>query len=200
MAQSVSLLTPLLYIGVLLTALVVFSSVYRRRKIRDLASIQPWYPYNYSKEIYLSLRDNAGDQKVPDKLLKAALVKWAAEDIRQLLRMRESKQVLQGLHQKGSVGDDIWRRLTASEKMVELEINSLAAEANSLKEGWAQQMFQTATEVTQNESIRKRLEDFPKQQAEFREAWEKVSKANLEDLTDESPDSTKKSKGKSKVK
>lgn len=185
MAQSISLLTPILYVGILLTALAVFSSVYRRRKMNDLAKIDPWYPENWAREIYLSLKEQSesGNQKVPDKLLKSALVKWAAEDVRQLLRMREGKGVLTALHQKGSVGDDVWKRFTTSEKLLELELNEVAQEANSLKEGWAQKLFQTATEVTQNEALRKRIEEFPEQQSDFKETYERIRQNSLEELS-----------------
>lgn len=182
MAQTISLLTPIFYVGVLLTALVVFSSVYRRRKMNDMLRTKPWYPDNWPREMYWSLKEQSATQKVPEKLLKSALIKWAAEDVRQLLRMREGKGVLTALHQKGSVGDDIWRRFTTSEKLLELELNEVAQEANGLKEGWPQQLFQTATEVTQNEALRKRIAEFPEQQADFRETYERIRQSSLEEL------------------
>jgi translocation protein SEC66 len=145
-----------------------------------LAKVQPWYPDNVSKDLYFSLKET--DQKVPDKLLKAALIRWAAEDIRQLVRMRECKPILTQLHQRGSVGDDIWTRFTTSEKLHQMEINELAQEANNLKPGWAQQMIQTATEVAQNESLRKRISEFPSQQEEYRRTYEEIRKSSLNEL------------------
>lgn len=147
-----------------------------------MAKLQPWYPENISKDIYFSLK--ATDQKVPDKLLKAALIRWAAEDIRQLVRMRECKPILTQLHQRGSVGDELWTRFTSSEKLHQMEINELAQEANDLKSNWAQQMIQTATEVVQNEALRKRINEFPKQQEEYRRIYEGIRKSSLEELVD----------------
>ncbi|CAN6656144.1 translocation protein Sec66p [Trichomonascus vanleenenianus] len=181
MAQSISILTPILYVGVLLASLAVFSSVYRRRKVNELVNTKPWYPDNYARELYWSVKES--DQKIPENVLRAALIRWAAEDVRQLLRMREGKTVLTALHQKGSVGDDVWNRFNTSQKLLELEINEIAAEANAIKPGWAEMLFQTATEVTQHEALEKRIAEFPQQQAEYRAAWERLRKTNLEELT-----------------
>lgn len=80
------------------------------------------------------------------------------------------------------MGDDIWIRFTTSEKLHQLEINELAQEANNIKPGWAQQMIQTATEVAQNESVRKRINEFPAQQEEYRRAYEEIRESNLKEL------------------
>ena len=87
MAQSISILTPILYVAVLLTSLIVFSTVYRRRKLSDITKTEPWYTQNFPRELYFSLKDNPTTQKVPEKLIKAALIRWAAEDVRQMLKI-----------------------------------------------------------------------------------------------------------------
>lgn len=127
-----------------------------------LARTQPWYPDNYPRELYSSLKEAAesGEQKVPDTVLRAALLKWAAEDVRQLLRMNELKPNLATLHQRGSVGDDIWVRFTTSHKLAEVELNEIAQEAERLHKGWSKTIIPSAVELTQNAAIRKRLVDF----------------------------------------
>lgn len=182
MAQSISILTPILYVAVLLTSLIVFSTVYRRRKLSDITKTEPWYTQNFPRELYFSLKDNPTTQKVPEKLIKAALIRWAAEDVRQMLKMRENKPVLTSLHQRGSIGDDVWNRFNTSEKLLQLEINEIAQEANDIKEGWAQQLLQTATEVCQNEGLRKRLVDLTAQQTDYKEAYDNIRKSSLNEL------------------
>lgn len=42
MAQSISIITPLIYVFVVITSLIIFSSVYRKRKICKWFSCNPW--------------------------------------------------------------------------------------------------------------------------------------------------------------
>jgi translocation protein SEC66 len=149
----------------------------------SISQIKPWYPDNYSRDVYFSLKELQRTQKVPDNNVKAALIEWAAEDIRQLIRMKEGKVVLTTLHQRGSVGDDVWTRFTTSEKLVELELGEIAQEANRIHDGWSQLLFQTASEVAQNQALRRRIAEFPSQQVEYREAWEAVRKNSIEELS-----------------
>ena len=93
------------------------------------------------------------------------------------VKNRENKPVLTSLHQRGSIGDDVWNRFNTSEKLLQLEINEIAQEANDIKEGWAQQLLQTATEVCQNEGLRKRLVDLTAQQTDYKEAYDNIRKS-----------------------
>lgn len=61
--------------------------------------------------------------------------------------MREDKQVLANLVKQGTVGDDIWMEFTLSETELEQEIMAIVAEANTFKEGWGQNILQTASEM-----------------------------------------------------
>jgi translocation protein SEC66 len=76
--------------------------------------------------------------------------------------MKELKPNITLLHQRGSVGDDIWTRFTTSEKLAEMELNEVAQEAEKLHKGWGQQIIASAVELTQNAAIRKRMADFSK--------------------------------------
>jgi len=97
--------------------------------------------------------------------LKAALVRRAIADVQRILRLREDKQALQNLLQKGSVGDDLWNSLLAAEKELEAEIVEVHAEANSFVEGWGQVLFQTASEMLANEKTRAVVEQIPLERA-----------------------------------
>jgi translocation protein SEC66 len=97
--------------------------------------------------------------------LKAALVRRAIADVQRILRLRDDKQALQNLLQKGSVGDDLWNSLVAAERELEAEIVEVHAEANSFVEGWGQLLFQTASEMLANEKTRAVTDQIPLERA-----------------------------------
>ncbi|KAH3670658.1 hypothetical protein OGAPHI_001173 [Ogataea philodendri] len=154
--SSVSVYIPILYVAVLLTTLVLFSIAHRRKKLDKLVSMRPIFAENYQKEMYLQLK-NATEPKVNDKVLKAALIRRGAEAIRRMIKLKEIQQYVKVLYQKGSIGDDVYESFNLQSKLQELELNELAAEAESYKKGWAQTFFPVCQEVTINEALRRRL-------------------------------------------
>lgn len=102
------------------------------------------------------------DPPASDALLKAALIRRAIADVNRVLRLREDKPALQGLLQKGSVGDDLWNSCLAAEKEMEAEIIEVMHEANSFVQGWGQIIFTTAGEMVQNEKLKAIFDDLPK--------------------------------------
>ena len=127
--------------------------------------IEPYFPRHKERDIYVTLLQ-LSDPPAPEQLLKAALLRRAVTDVQRILRIREDKPVIQALLQKGSLGDDVLTSITAAEKELEAEIQEVAAEANTYVEGWAQIIFQTATEMLQNDKMRNYLETVPAQRAE----------------------------------
>ncbi len=85
--------------------------------------------------------------KIPDEVLKAALLNRAMADVRRIIRMRDDKQALQALLQRGSLGDETMERFTLAEKELEAEILDVVSEANTFKDGWGQIIFPTASEM-----------------------------------------------------
>lgn len=65
---------------------------------------------------------------MPETVLKAALLRRAAEDINRLMALRNQKPALAGLLQKGSVGDDLWQRFLRAEKEMQDEVQDVVAE------------------------------------------------------------------------
>ncbi|TBU21149.1 Pre protein translocase subunit Sec66-domain-containing protein, partial [Dichomitus squalens] len=63
--------------------------------------------------------------------------------------------------QKGSIGNDLWNSLLAAEKEFEAEILEVTTEANAYVEGWSTVIFQTATEMMHNETMRSVVEQIP---------------------------------------
>lgn len=133
------LLLPIAYLTILIGSLATFSSLYRKRKIARSAQLEPWFATHLTRDIYLSLLHmdpaegaEGGDEKklsrVPDSVLKAALLRRAVEDINRIIQIRSGKPALQTLLQRGSVGDELWQRFLRAEKEIEEEVKDVVNE------------------------------------------------------------------------
>lgn len=136
------LLLPLAYLVILIGSLYSFSSVYRQRQVSRAAKLEPWFSKHVTRDIYLSLLHlepaedaGSGDEKklgrVPDSVLKAALLKRAVEDIQRIVQLRQAKPALQTLLQRGSVGDELWQRFQRAEQEMEMEVRDVVNEVSS---------------------------------------------------------------------
>jgi translocation protein SEC66 len=131
MVNWIGLAIPFAYLGILIGSLAVFSSLYRKNKAAKAASLAPWFPAHLQRNVYLSLLHidpEAGAPKVPDSVLKAALLRRATEDIHRIVQVRNAKQALSTLLQRGSVGDDLWQRFQRAEKEIEDELRDVVNE------------------------------------------------------------------------
>lgn len=148
MAQ-LSLWVPLAYIGALVVSLSLFSSVYRKRSAKNLANTEPWFPDGHpERDVYQSLVSAAASgSDIPEHILKAALLCRAITDVKRIVQMRDDKQALQILLQKGSIGDETTARFALAEKELEAEILDVVSEANTFRQGWGQLIFPTASEM-----------------------------------------------------
>lgn len=66
--------------------------------------------------------------KIPDSVIRAALLRRAVEDIRRIIQVRTAKQACSSLLQRGSVGDDLWQRFQRAEKEMEEELRDVVME------------------------------------------------------------------------
>jgi translocation protein SEC66 len=123
----VMLAVPIAYLVILVGSLAVFSNIYLKRKAATAASLEPWFPAHLQRDIYLTLL-HQDEPKIPDSILKAALLRRATEDIRRIVQIRNAKQALQSLLQRGSVGDDLWQRFQRAEKEMEEELRDVVQE------------------------------------------------------------------------
>lgn len=114
---------------------------------------EPWYPFHPERDLYISLLQKA-DPPASESLLKAALLRRAAEDVSRIIKIREDKPALQALMQKGSVGDDLWSSCITAEKELEAELLEVVAEANTFHSGWGQFIFGSAGEILGHEKIK----------------------------------------------
>lgn len=103
--------------------------------IAQAANLEPWFGPHLQRNIYLSLLhmepengDEKSEKKIPDNVLKAALLRRAVEDINRLVQIRTAKQAITSLLQKGSVGDDLWQRFQRAEKEMENELRDVVME------------------------------------------------------------------------
>ena len=71
--------------------------------------------------------------KIPDSVLRAALLRRAVEDIHRLIQVKSAKQACTTLLQRGSVGDDLWQRFQRAEKEMEEELRDVVTEVRARK-------------------------------------------------------------------
>ncbi|KAL4883640.1 Pre protein translocase subunit Sec66-domain-containing protein [Aspergillus karnatakaensis] len=190
MVDWVTLVVPFAYLSVLIGSLATFSSLYRKRKARKATSLEPWFPAHLQRDIYFSLlhldpssassKEKEKEKKVPESVLKAALLRRAIEDIKRVLALRSQKQALSMLLQRGSVGDDLWQRFLRAEKEMEEEVRDVVSEANAYVPGWGQAIFQSANEMVNNEIVRERIEKHQKKLDEEKAWWDK-KKASIQE-------------------
>jgi translocation protein SEC66 len=140
------------------------------------------------RNIYFSLHEPQ-EVKVPDSVLRAALLRRAVEDIHRIIQVRSAKQACSTLLQRGSVGDDLWQRFLRAEKEMEEELRDVVMEvrmrqphtcpisnnmqANALSPNWGQTIFQSANEIAANSLLRKRLDEIQAQTEAEKAWWEK---------------------------
>ncbi|KAF2869526.1 translocation protein-like protein sec66, partial [Massariosphaeria phaeospora] len=182
------LAVPFAYLSILVGSLAVFSSLYRKRKAAKSASLEPWFPPHSPRNIYLTLL-HMDEPNPPDGVLKAALMRRATEDIHRIVQIRNSKQALQVLLQRGTVGDDLWQRFQRAEKEIEEELRDVVNEANGFSDNWGQTIFQSASEIAQNMQIRERLAEVLSTAQAEKEWWEKrkatIQSEFMQELEDE---------------
>ena len=127
---------------------------------------EPWFPSHPERDIYISLLQQT-DPAASEALLKAALLRRAVANVSRAFRVREDKVALSNLLTKGSIGDDLWNSFLSAEKELEAEIYEVVTEANSYVEGWGSIIFQSASEILQNEKYREIFINIPKKRAEM---------------------------------
>ncbi|KAJ4417771.1 Translocation protein S66 [Neurospora sp. IMI 360204] len=173
------LVLPFAYLIVLTGTFMTFSTIYRKRKAQQSANLAPWFGPHLQRNVYLSLlhmEPETGSEKapkVPESVLRAALLRRAVEDIHRIIQIRAAKAACSSLLQRGSIGDDLWQRFQRAEKEMEEELRDVVMEANALAPNWGQSIFQTANEIAANTVLRERLDEIQAQATQEKEWWEK---------------------------
>ncbi|OCT54110.1 Translocation protein sec66 [Cladophialophora carrionii] len=209
---TLSLLVPVAYVSILLGSMATFSYLYRSRQVNKKLRLAPYFPEHTTRNIYLSLlhlsdADSASDgptsaekdkdrpTKVPDSVLRAALLARACDDIRRIMEVRVRKPALAALLQRGVVGDEIFQRLQRAEQELELEIKDVVAEANALSGSgsatagtWGQTIFQSANEMVQNQMLRDKLDGIKAGLAAEKERWDRTRESARKELLGGGPE------------
>jgi len=167
--SKISVFTPLIYVTVLITALVIFSVNYRKNKLNALYQRKPFFGRNLPKEMYFELRDS--EPKPNDKVLKAALMRRGAESIRRTIKLKEVQAYITTLYQKGSIGDDLWERYQTATKLEELEVQEIVMETEKYKKGWIPKFVPLLQEICFNEALRRRYGAIENRKLQLLEHW-----------------------------
>lgn len=158
--MALPLYVPFAYITFLFGLLWLFSRYYRNRALRR-APPPPWFPEPHTaRDLYVSLLSM--DPPPPQPVLVSALIARAITDVQRIWAIKEAKQAMTNLLQKGQVGDDLWERLAIGEKELELELSEVVTEANEFAEGWGQVIFSVAAEAAQAIKAREIFKDIEK--------------------------------------
>jgi translocation protein SEC66 len=183
-----SLLIPIAYLSILVGSMATFSYLYRRRQHLSKLRLAPYFPPHTTRNVYLSLLhlpDTEKSTKVPDSVLRAALLSRAMTDIHRIMEVRTRKPALATLLQRGVVGDEIYQRLLRAESELEAELKDVVAEANALAPNWGQTIFQSAGEMVQNQLLREKLDKIKSTIPEEKKAWEETREAARRELEGE---------------
>lgn len=197
---KISVFTPLIYVGVVLSIFITFSIIYRKKRLQSLTKVEPLFKENYTAVLYQQLKDQytnkdlPKDQRPHEKVMKAALLRRAVEAIRRSMKLKENEPVFNKLYQNGLIGDDIFKQYQIQIKFQELELKDIVAECETYKKGWVQTFFPLAQEICFNEALRRRLKALDDRAEKFSELWEVYA-----DESEKSLESAKKVEPKKKV-
>lgn len=159
--MGLPLYVPFAYITFLFGLLWLFSRYYRSRALRRTPP-PPWFPEPHTaRDVYVSLLSM--DPPPSQPVLISALLARAITDVKRIWAIKEAKQALTNLLQKGQVGDDLWERVLIAEKEIEVELAEVVAEANEYADGWGQVIFSIAAEAAQSLKSREIFKDIKKE-------------------------------------
>jgi translocation protein SEC66 len=193
-SSLLSLLIPITYLSILIGSMATFSYLYRRRQALHKLRLAPYFGPHTTRNVYLSLLhlpESEKAPKVPDSVLRAALLSRACTDVERILLIRSRKPALNTLLQRGVVGDEIYQRLIRAEQELEAELKDVVAEANALAPNWGQSIFQSASEMVQNRLLKEKLAERREGIEEERAQWAGTKeKARRELMGEEVEDSS----------
>lgn len=175
---KISIYTPLIYVGVLLTCFIAFSIIYRRKNLNRLTKVEPIFSDNHTLNLYLFLKqqysnpDASAETKPHTKVMKAALLKRGVEAIRRSLKLKENEPIFNKLYQEGLIGDDVFKNFQIQAKFQEIELKEIVQECEVYKKGWVQQFFPVAQEICFNEALRRRLYSMDERSKSLSDLWQ----------------------------
>ncbi|GMM31927.1 Sec63 complex subunit [Martiniozyma asiatica (nom. inval.)] len=140
--DSISVVTPLVYLAVLIGLLVAFSIYHRRNTVaslQQLTSTPLFFPSVYEEGdstasiIHESVLALQREGKLPDqprqKLTQATLIYKLAETLRRLHKLRETQPSMASLYTRGLVGDATYQHFKLQMKLEDLAVQEILREA-----------------------------------------------------------------------
>lgn len=170
---SISIKTPLIYLGVLIFTLIIFSIYYRRNKIKSLEKLtseslfDPAFKIDENisnisniptiDSISAIIFNDLTELKVHEKLLITSLIQRTAESIRRIVKLKEIEPSIMMLYSRGLIGDDSFKRFQLQSKLQDAEMKEIAQQAENYKQGLSRLIFPNAQEVMMNQAFRRRI-------------------------------------------
>ncbi|RKP09522.1 Sec62/63 complex, subunit Sec66, partial [Thamnocephalis sphaerospora] len=155
------------YVAGMAVAFGTFVYCYHKRKANVNRVVEGWFPEHTAREQYYDLLEQ--ETPAAEAELKTTLMHRAVEDVRRIYELREKKPSLSSLVRSGQIGEAVWNQFQAAEAEMELELMEVVQEADRLKEGWGQQIFQTASEMVQHERQKEQQQEMEEMQREQQE-------------------------------
>lgn len=183
--MALSIFVPLAYIVTLFASLALFSKVYRARTQKRRAKLQTLLSDaadgQVDRAIYQALSDIQGESfdapandtawTVPKATLQAALLARAVSTLKTMGKLRQDKQALQTLLERGSVGDDSAAMLETKENDTRNEAFEISREAGRFHPSWSKLIFENANQIAINLAFRDVLLNISKQREEEGTYW-----------------------------
>ncbi|KAI9629330.1 hypothetical protein KEM48_013077 [Puccinia striiformis f. sp. tritici PST-130] len=159
--MALPLYVPFGYITFLVGLLWLFSRHYRSRALRRKPPAA-WFPDPHTaRDVYISLLSM--DPPPSQAVLVAALLARAMTDVKRIMSLKEAKQAMTNLLQKGQVADELHERLLMAEKELDVELSEVVAEADEYSQGWGGVIFSIASEALQATMCQEIYKNIPKQ-------------------------------------
>lgn len=169
---KISVFTPILYVTAVVTALIIFSVSYRKKKLANLSKRQLFFGENIPKDIYFQLKQLKETEKVNEKVMKAALMRRGAECIRRSIKLQEITPFMTTLYQQSAISDEYWDSFQFAKKVEELELKEIFQEVETLKKNWSKSFLPLLQEICFNEALTRRFLSIPERSKDLIKLWE----------------------------
>lgn len=168
-----SFYTPFIYGAILLIALFYFSKYYKQQKIKKLTQLKSIFDEHDARDLYVEIKEmkEAGEVKVHEKVLKAALLNRGAENVRRSFKLKELTPQVEVLYKNGSIGEDYWKSFQTEIKVVDADLKECVIEAERLQPGWPKLFLGLCQEICFNQALQRRYNSILERKNACIEEW-----------------------------
>lgn len=163
--KNISILTPIIYVTVLLCSLMYLQKYVSAKKHQKSMQTPSIFEDNYRpREVYYAIKEKQyntsnGSDKIDESALLSALIHRGASVFRYKIKLNETKQTFDILYKLGSMGEDFYERYEREFKLIELELEDCIREyAELTKNKQSPQRFaEFCQNICFNEAIKRRV-------------------------------------------